>query len=424
MSNPPKPILRFPGFTSKWVEAKFGDLYTFKIANSLSRADLNEKEGKIKNIHYGDIHKKFASNFRTENEEVPFINIDVDVSKIKEENYVIEGDLVIADASEDYADIGKAIEIISLDDFKTVAGLHTLLARRNSTKIANGFFSQLLKTNRVRKQVMRIAQGTKVLSISSGRYLQLNIALPDKEEQQKIATFLSLVDGKLSALRHKHELFQHYKRGCMQKIFSQETRFKRDDGTYFPDWGEKKLGDVFHRVANKNKLNCLNVLTISAQQGLINQKEYFKKSVSAKDVTGYYYLKKGDFAYNKSYSKGYPMGAIKRLNRYEEGVVSTLYICFSTEAEVTSQFFEQYFDAGNLNRELHKIAQEGARNHGLLNLSVIEFFRDISIPFPSLKEQQVIASFLSGIDIKIDVLANQIKQTEAFQKALLQKMFI
>ena len=205
---------------------------------------------------------------------------------------------------------------------------------------------------------------------------------------------------------------------------AQEIRFKKDDGSEFCEWEEKSLGEIFKRITTKNKENNPNVLTISAQFGLINQEKFFNKSVSAKDVTGYYLLENGDFAYNKSYSNGYPMGAIKRLNKYDKGVVSTLYICFRINSGYDSSFYEKYFNSGFLNRELHKIAQEGARNHGLLNISVVEFFNDIKIPVPVYEEQTKIANFLSSIDTKIEQVQNQLKQTKEFKKALLQQMFV
>ena len=165
-----------------------------------------------------------------------------------------------------------------------------------------------------------------------------------------------------------------------------QLRFSEFSG----EWQEKRLGEVFERVTRKNIENNKNVLTISAQHGLINQEQFFNKSVAANNVTGYYLLHKNEFAYNKSYSKGYPMGAIKKLNKYDKGVVSTLYICFKAKPENHDIFFENYFDSGFLNKGLHKIAQEGARNHGLLNLSVIEFFRDINLFFPTPPEQKKI----------------------------------
>ena len=262
-------------------------------------------------------------------------------------------------------------------------------------------------------------------NLSGGLVKSLPVVLPSEvKEQAEIADFLTSVDTKISQLTEKHRLLKDYKKGVIQQIFSQQIRFKDDDGNAFAEWKEKSFNDVFNRVTTKNKENNENVLTISAQKGLISQLEYFNKSVSAKDVTGYYLLHKGDFAYNKSYSKGYPMGAIKPLKYYEKGVVSTLYICFRPKADHCEHYFEQYFDAGMLNREIAKIAQEGARNHGLLNVSVTEFFEDIKLTVPHIDEQQKIARFLQSLDKKIDAVNEQIEQTELFKKGLLQQMFV
>lgn len=262
-------------------------------------------------------------------------------------------------------------------------------------------------------------------NLSGGLVKNLSVVLPsDVMEQAKVADFLTSVDKKISQLTEKHRLLKDYKKGVMQQIFSRKIRFKDDNGNAFAEWKEKSFNDVFNRVTAKNKENNENVLTISAQKGLISQLEYFNKSVSAKDVTGYYLLHKGDFAYNKSYSKGYPMGAIKPLKYYEKGVVSTLYICFRPKADYCEHYFEQYFDAGMLNREIAKIAQEGARNHGLLNVSVTEFFEDIKLTVPHIDEQQKIARCLQSIDKKTSAVNEQIEQTKLFKKGLLQQMFV
>jgi type I restriction enzyme S subunit len=118
------------------------------------------------------------------------------------------------------------------------------------------------------------------------------------------------------------------------------------------------------------------------------------------------------------------MGAIKRLKNYDKGVVSTLYICFKTKDSAYVGFYEHYFDAGLINKELHKIAQEGARNHGLLNMSVLEFFQDVHLPLPAIEEQKAIAKFLNSIDEKISLFEKQLEETEVFKKGLLQKMFV
>ena len=197
----------------------------------------------------------------------------------------------------------------------------------------------------------------------------------------------------------------------------------------FPDfmtdesWKIMSFGEVFSRITTKNAENNTNVLTISAQHGLVSQTEYFKKSVAAKDLTGYYLLQKGDFAYNKSYSKGYPMGAIKPLKLYEQGVVSTLYICFKTKNGFSSDYFEHYFESGSLNSEVSKIAQEGGRAHGLLNVSVKEFFRDVRLMVPTLPEQQKIADCLSSIDELIEAEEQKLDELKAHKKGLMQHLF-
>jgi len=202
-----------------WEEKSFGDIFTFYTTNSLSREKLNYEEGKVKNIHYGDIHTKFKTLFDINNEIVPFINLDFDFSKIKKECYCQEGDLVIADASEDYADIGKSIEIINLKNEKVLAGLHTFLARPNKTRMYIGFSGYIVRSDNFRKQIMTIAQGSKVLSISTGRLAMLEMKIPIIEEQQKIANFLSSIDAKIENTHGELEKIQLFKKGLLQKMF-------------------------------------------------------------------------------------------------------------------------------------------------------------------------------------------------------------
>ena len=187
------------------------------------------------------------------------------------------------------------------------------------------------------------------------------------------------------------------------------------------EWEVVRFDNIFERVRRKNTTNNTNVLTISAQHGLINQEDFFNKSVASKDLSGYILLKKGEFAYNKSYSSGYPMGAFKRLNFYDEGVLSSLYIYFKIKDD-NSDFYEQYFEAGLMNREIYKIAQEGARNHGLLNMSVKEFFHDMLIIKPPLKEQQKIAQILTTWDEAISKQEALIAEKEQLKKGLMQKL--
>lgn len=198
----------------------------------------------------------------------------------------------------------------------------------------------------------------------------------------------------------------------------------------FPDflndgeWEVKRLGDLFVRITDRNKENNKNVLTISAQFGLVNQFEYFSKNVAASDVTNYYIIQKGDFAYNKSRSQGYPFGAIKPLLLYDRGVVSTLYICFRLKEDsgCDADFYRFYFETGIINDQISNIAQEGARNHGLLNISTEDFF-NINLIVPPLPEQRHIAQALTALDELIAATNEKLEQMKAYKKGLMQKLF-
>lgn len=188
------------------------------------------------------------------------------------------------------------------------------------------------------------------------------------------------------------------------------------------EWEENRLKNYFSKLSRKNTENNTNVLTISAYYGLINQNEFFNKEVASVDKSNYYLLKKGEFAYNKSYSNGYPYGAIKKLKFYENGVVSPLYICFcANEINKCPEYFEYYFESGRLNKEIKAFAQEGARNHGLLNISVSDFFNS-SIVIPSLPEQWKIVKILSTQDKVIELKERLLEEKKKQKKYLMQNL--
>jgi len=202
-----------------WKTECFGNIYSFKTTNSLSRECLNYEVGTVKNVHYGDVHTKFRSRFSIKNELVPYINSDIDLSKIKSDCYCEEGDLIIADASEDYADIGKCIEIINLSEQKLLAGLHTFLAKPKKNNLSKGYMSYAMQSFKVRHQVKVIAQGTKVLSISATRLSDVLIPIPDSEEQTKISNFLSAIDEKIQNTQLQLKATKQYKLGLLQQMF-------------------------------------------------------------------------------------------------------------------------------------------------------------------------------------------------------------
>jgi type I site-specific deoxyribonuclease specificity subunit len=198
-----------------------------------------------------------------------------------------------------------------------------------------------------------------------------------------------------------------------------DYRFKN----YTEPWEEKKLGEIVERITRKNKnLESDLPLTISAQYGLIDQETFFNKKVASKDVSGYYLLKKGEFAYNKSYSSDYPWGAVKRLDNYEMGVLSTLYIVFRPNS-IDSDFLAVYYDSPKWYKEVSMRAAEGARNHGLLNISPQDFF-DTELIFPvNQSEQTAIGSFFQDIDQLISLQQRKLEVLKEQKKTYLKLLF-
>jgi len=269
----------------------------------------------------------------------------------------------------------------------------------------------------LRKIISSSARMDGLLNINKKYFFEIPIICPPAEEQQKIAQTLTTWDEAITKLQELLKEKEQFKKGLTQKLLRGDIRFDGFNG----EWEEVKFDEVFERITRKNTINNQNVLTISAQYGLINQEDFFNKSVSSIDLSGYILLNKGEFAYNKSYSKDYPMGAIKRLKKYEQGVVSSLYIYFKVK-EDDAEFYEHYFEAGLLNREIYKIAQEGARNHGLLNMSVTEFFKDLNVKRPSKVEQKKIAKVLTNANIEIDLLKQELEELKLQKKGLMQKL--
>ena len=257
--------------------------------------------------------------------------------------------------------------------------------------------------------------GRKARRISEDDFLSFPIAVPRIEEQRKIAAILTAQDKVIELKERLLTEKQRQKAYLMQQLLTGKKRLPGFSGA----WKANRLRDIATRHTKRNNTGNTNVLTISAQYGLINQAEFFDKAVASDDKSNYFLLEKGDFAYNKSYSNGYPFGAIKRLTRYEVGIVSPLYICFRIkEGSVSGEYLEQYFEAGLMNHEIQAFAQEGARNHGLLNIAVDDFFNS-KILLPSPEEQTAIAEVFSAANREIELLQQDIGQEKQRKKALM-----
>ena len=248
-------------------------------------------------------------------------------------------------------------------------------------------------------------------------------------EQKSIGDFLTHLDTLITLHQRKYEKLVNIKKSMLDKMFPKngasvpEIRFKG----FTDPWEQRKLGDAFERVVRKNTNNESRLpLTISAQDGLVDQITYFNNRVASRDVSNYYLVYNGEFAYNKSTSDGYPFGAVKRLDWYEKGVLSTLYIVFALKhpEKDDSDFMTVFYDTDRWHRGVAERAAEGARNHGLLNISADDFF-DIDTTMPEDKaEQEKIGRLLKKLDTLITLHQRKLEKLQNIKKSCLEKMFV
>ena len=228
--------------------------------------------------------------------------------------------------------------------------------------------------------------------IHESDFLKIEISVPSVEEQRKIGAYLDQLDNLITL--HQRQPFLHSPPD-ISLIVQLTPPF------YTFSWEQRKLGELVDRVVRKNTNNESTLpLTISAQYGLVDQITYFNNRVASRDVSNYYLVLNGEFAYNKSTSDGYPFGAVKRLDLYEKGVLSTLYIVFTPkkEQQIDSDFLTVFFDTDRWHKGVAERAAEGARNHGLLNISAEDFFDiDLSVP-KDVAEQKQIGAFIRQLN--------------------------
>ncbi len=403
------PELRFKVFTDDWEERKLGSLTT--VVRGASPRPIQDpkwfdKESDIGWLRIADVTEQNGRIYHLEQH----------ISKLGQEKtrVLTEPHLLLSIA----ATVGKPV----VNYVKT--GVHDGFLIFLNPTFEREFMFQWLEMFRPKWQ--KYGQPGSQVNLNSELVRNQEIVLPNYKEQQKIGSFFKQLDNTITLHQRKLDLLKEQKKGYLQKMFPKngakvpELRF----AGFADDWEDRKLSSIAERVTRKNKNNESTLpLTISAQDGLVDQNDYFNKQVASRDVTGYFLVKNGEFAYNKSYSNGYPWGAIKRLDKYEMGVLSTLYIVFKPTA-INSQFLVSYYETTRWYREVSKNAAEGARNHGLLNISPNDFFNTLLTIPKSAEEQQQIGSFFKQLDDTIALHQHKLDLLKEQKKGFLQKMFV
>lgn len=403
------PQLRFPGFEGEWEKKRLDSLLEFKNGINASK----EQYGRgYKFINVLDI---LENDFITHNKIIGSVNVDAETAN----KYVVSyGDILFQRSSETREEVGTASVYLDKEKIATFGGF--VIRGKKIGEYEPVFLNRLLKTDIAREQITSKSGGSTRYNVGQEILASIVLPFPSLPEQQKIASFFTAIDKKIALLKQQKEKLLQYKQGVMQQIFSRQLRFKTDEGKDFPDWVEKKLGEVTFKVDRKNKnKEMLPVYSISNKNGFVPQSEQFDGIDSndrGYDISLYKIVERNTFAYNPARIN---VGSIGYSGDLEKVIVSSLYVTFKTNELIDDSFFNHFLKTDFFNTSVLRMGEGGVRVY-----LFYENFSEITINIPSLSEQTKIANFLSAIDEKINRVQAQTDAATQWKKGLLQKMFV
>lgn len=401
------PQLRFRGSSGEWEKFTLGDIAIVKDGTHDSPKYHAEGYPLVTS-------KNLLKNGNLDLKNVSFISGN-DFFEINKRSKVDVGDILFGMIGT----IGNPVRVQSSEfAIKNVALI-------KESQVPNEYISHYLGSRAIEKQFHLNQAGGTQKFIGLGLIRNLEISLPKEKELQKVTSFFTLINKRINMQKEKIEKLEQFKKGMMQKIFSQELRFKDEDGGEFAEWEEKKLNEISFPV--KRTLNEIDyqmpVLTISAGKGFLNQTDRFSQVIAGKSLSKYTLLQKGELAYNRGASKAFPFGCIYSLQTYEEALVPNVYRSFSLLEGYKTSFYEQLFLTGFANRQLRQFVSSSARLDGLLNINQDDFFT-LQVPVPPAKEQEIIGKYLNKLDWKIEIEKEKLMVLVEQKRGFMCGMFI
>ena len=389
------PALRFKDEAGRdfpyWKPTLLGEVAVFTKGKGLSKADIDEN-GETPCIRYGELYTVYGATIRNVKSKT---NVNVTDLVLSQAN-----DVIIPASGETQIDIATA-SCVQLSGVALGGDLNII-----RSKLDGVFLSYYLNSQK-KLEIAKLAQGNSVVHLYSSQLKQLELKVPSSTEQTKIANFLTAVDEKISQITRKHDLLTQYKKGVMQQIFSQELRFKDDDGREFPEWEEHELGDVF----KVSRGNVLSMTLVSVEKSAINPYPVYSSQTKNNGLSGYY----KDYLYENCITwttDGANAGDVN----YQLGRFYCTNVC---GVLMSSEGYANTCVAELINAVSKKYVSY-VGNPKLMN----NVMAKIKIGFPSIKEQTKIANFLTAIDDKITATKTQLEAVKQYKQGLLQQMFV
>jgi type I restriction enzyme, S subunit len=377
---------------------------------------------------YTGLSGKTKDDFGAGKPYIPYLNIFnnaiisdgdfdfVNIGQDETQSLVQNGDLFFTTSSETPEEVGMCSVYLGNETELYLNSFCFGFRLNNEDYISTEFIAQLFRSSLGRRIIYKLAQGATRYNISKTNLLLEEIPLPPLPEQKAIAGVLSVADVAIYTTEKLLIQKELRKKWLMQQLLNGKKRLKGFSG----EWKETRIGNLFKQIKNVNDGgDSHSIMTISSKLGLISQEDKFDRVIAGESLKKYTQLSQGDFAYNKGNSKTYPMGCIYRLEEKESALVPFVYICFSPTELVDGLFYNHWFLAHGLDRQLNKIITSGARGDGLLNVNTNDFF-GLKIIYPPKEEQTAIAQVLQAADKEICLLKSKAKKLKEQKRGLMQ----
>ena len=387
-----------------WEVRKLGEVCAFLRTNTLSRNQLNDVNGDIHNIHYGDVLVKYPSIIDVQKQSIPFINSeDYKKSMI---DFIEDGDIVLADTAEDET-VGKACEIANIGSEKILSGLHTMLIRPQKGLFSPCFLGYQVNSVSYRKQLQALIQGIKVCSLGKQAIANTYFAVPPLPEQHRIVSVLSLWDTAIAKQTALIEKLTLRKRGLMQQLLTGKKRLKGFGG----EWKEVRLGEVFDE---RNETNCdsLPLLSITGDKGVIYQSESDKRDISNEDKSKYKRICPNDIGYN-TMRMWQGRSALSEL----EGIVSPAYTIVTPKESINVRFMAMLIQQPRI------VYSFWTHSQGLVSDTLnckYPDFSQVKVTIPSKDEQTAVAEFFIGLNKEIELANKKLARLQEEKRGLMQ----
>ena len=412
MKDRKKPAIRFKGFTEDWEQRKLGEVgTTYTGLSGKTKEDFGHGNGKF--VTYMNVFSNTVG--------MPYMTETVEIDD--SQNKVLFGDVLFTTSSETPEEVGMSS--VWLGNAENTYLNSFCFGYRPTVEFNPYYLAYMLRSSSMRKKITFLAQGISRYNISKNKMMDIEMPIPNKEEQKQIGSYFRNLDHLITLHQRKYDKLVNIKKSMLEKMFPHDGKIVPDIrfSGFTEDWEQRKLNEISDKVTEKNiGLQYIETFTNSAEFGIISQRDFFDHEIAnMSSLGGYYIVRSEDFVYNPRISATAPVGPINRNKLGRVGVMSPLYTVFRTY-DVDTIYLEYFFKSRYWHSFMNFNGDSGARSDRFSIKDAIFF--EMNIPIPHIEEQMKIGEYLTHIDNLITLHQRKLEKLKNIKKSCLEKMFI